>query len=180
MQIKMSDLLYNLVNGHGMTADDIAKEVGIQPETVGKWLAGTKNPGKESSITLLELYKKQNPVEDEVTLSDDVEQTDVHHASANDEPPSEPELAPEVDAITDSPKAASETNNESEDTANMEKDETTDKEQAGQSIRSKTAEFFKKPVVRNAGKVIAGALVLGAAAAGGAYGEKRRGANTPV
>lgn len=181
MQITISDLLYELVNDYGFTADDIADDLGIQPETIGKWLSGAKTPGKDGSAALLDLYKKQDRVEDEVTLSDDVQQTDVHHASADDDPTTEPEKAPEVDTAADDSHVASETNNESEDTANMsDNDKTTEQEQEGQSIRSKASVFFKKPIVRNAGKAIAGALVLGAAGFAGAYGERRRGANTPV
>lgn len=195
MQTSISDILYQLVNERGLTADDIADVVKVKPETVGQWLSGIKEPGKDSTTALLAFYKKELEIEGEVTLvtlkdettvADDnaeegsVEQTAVHHASADPETILKAEEAPKVDTVTDAQQVASETNNEPEDTANMNENKTTDQEHEGQSIRSKASVFFRKPVVRNAGKAIVGVLILGATAAAGAYGERRRGASTPV
>jgi transcriptional regulator with XRE-family HTH domain len=193
MQITISDILYQLVNGRGLTADVIAETVGVRPETVGQWLSGIKEPGKDSATALLTFYKKEFEIEDEVTLvapggetnvADDsveeetVEQTAVHHTSTESEPATETETVLEADTITDDQPAASETNNEPEDTANMSDKKTTDQE--GQSIGTKVSTFFRKPAVRNTLKGIGGAIILSAAAYGGAVGERRRGASTPV
>lgn len=184
MQITLNDLLYDLVNNHGLTVDVIADNVNVQPETVSKWLSGTKIPGEVSLTALLNLYRDENQIEDSITLNDDVPQTDVHHASAESKAATEPEKATETDTTTNSQEAAGTTNNEPEDTTNMADKNATDQDQEqpqeGQSIRSKASVFFSKPAVRNTGKALVGMLALGAAAYGGAVTEKRRGANTPV